>query len=227
MKRCNLGLILPLLLPMSAVAVAQQGSATQGFVYNMKMGDAKSGSMDFSMAFTIKATAQDGTRNASLVVKSPKIPPLDGKKLDATISPAGAISIGSTGDITKHYSVLQSSCRGGRRDWPDAANAYQPHQRLCFGLLAYALAEIRNILACVFERKPGGRRLHHHRARASLPVAIRSFVTMKGASDSGPSVTGQGNYDPVAHLVVNLHSILRLTPQAAQGQEVDVAMANP
>src|SRR5689334_15699024 len=81
-----------------AVAVAQ--TATPSFVYKVTMSaGAGTGSMDYTIDVAIKSTNADGSRPVNLTIHAPQMPPLNNKAMDATLTPYGAISVGSTGQM--------------------------------------------------------------------------------------------------------------------------------
>jgi hypothetical protein len=221
------GAVLASLVLTSAVAIAQQAPAAAGFVYNMKMGAGQgSGAMDLSMGFTIKSAEPDGTRKATLTVKAPKMPPLNGKQVDATISPAGAIEIGSTGDIPKHYSPADAKALSVAATGPMLQMMINPLNAFAKGC---GLAPSQNAGTSwhAFSNEAQSDVVYTITGREQRSGRDTIVVTMKSASSAGPSLTGQGDYDPAAHLVVTVHAEFKQSAQATMGQVLDVEMAQP
>jgi len=219
-----------LLLLSQAVAVAQSPPPPT-FVYKMTMGAGPgSGSMDYSMDVAITATQPDGTRNAKVTMHASKMPPIDNKTLDASISPFGALNIGSTGEMPK-----------GNFNPYNMAAAKQMSEA-AQGPMVQMMINPMNAFANGFAKAPAlklGATWHafSNEAMADVQYTVTGreqrngrdtvVVTMQTPSSSGPSVTGQGNYDPAAHLVVAAHCEIRQAAQDKNGQIIDVAMANP
>ncbi len=227
MERALFALVLPaLLLAISTPSIAQQASATpSGFVYNVKLGADHGGSMDISMDFTIASTAQDGARSASVLIRAPNMPPLNGKKVDATISSAGAITIGSTGDLKAHYSPAQAKAMAAAATAPMLQMMIDPLNVFAAGCGAAPSQKIGTSWR-VFNTMTQSDIVFTITGREQRSGRDTLAVTMATPSATGPSYSGKGNYDPSVHLVANVHVELR---QSAQGgaQVVDAALANP
>jgi hypothetical protein len=222
-KRLISGLLLPSLLLCSASAMAQQSGSPANFVYTIKTGMGGPSTLDISLAVTVTSTSRDGTRNANIAVHMPHMP-LDGKNVDATISPAGAITIASTGqfDTKGGYSAQSIQANEAAATAPMLQNMIAPLNTFASGCGKapsqktgaswHSLDETRNdMIYTISGREQRG-------GRDTLAI------TMKSATGASATASGQGNYDPVAHLVVSLHSE---THQMQAMQIVDVALTNP
>jgi hypothetical protein len=153
----------------------------------------------------------------------PQMPPLDGKQMDATISPAGAISIGSTGEMPKNYSPTQIAAASAAMSGPmvqqfinplntfAAAVAAAPSQKTGTSWHALSPEQIDVVYTITGRQAQSG-----HDTLA---------VKMASPSGNGPSISGQGNYDPSAHLVVTLHSEVRQSP-GGPSSITDVALGS-
>lgn len=76
-----------------AVVLMQTGALAQStppmFVYKITMTPRTgTGSTDYAIDVAIKSTNPDGSRQALLTVHAPKMPPIDGKSMDASTMPA-------------------------------------------------------------------------------------------------------------------------------------------
>lgn len=212
---------------MQSVAFAQ--SATPAFAYKITMSaGAGTGSMDYSLDVAIKSKNADGSRTASLTIHAPKMPPLDQKTMDATFSPFGAITVGSTGQMPKNYNPYNAA---QVKQMSDAST----------GPMMQMLINPLNTFANGLANAPSFKNGTTWQARSNETMADITYtvtgheqrngrdtavITMKSAS-GGPSVTGQGNYDPVSRLVIAVHCEIRQTPDAKEAQIVDVAMNGP
>lgn len=227
MKHGVFGSVLPaLLFTICVPAIAQQTLAVPGFTYNMKLGTGQRTSMDISMAVTVTSTDSGGTRSASIVVGAPKMPPLNGKKVGATISPAGEITIASTGDVSQHFSVANAKAMSDAAMAPmlqmmiDPLNVFAagcgaaPSQKIGTSWHLYNTMTQANVLYTItgHERRSG---------RDTLAV------TMSTPAATGAAYSGQGNYDPAQHLVDSVHVELRRSGQAGPAQVVDAALNSP
>jgi len=221
MKKCLFAVLGILLLPLSGIATAQQSSVPASFAYNVKMGTGSGPSVTLALSVAVQSTASDGSRQAEVTVHIPWMRPLDGKRMNATLSPFGAIQIASTGDINKSYSQMQVAAESQAASGPMVQNFISP------------LDTFADALAAAPSQKAGTS--WHAAAMQFVDVVYtitahqqqngRDTLSVTWASQgTGPAINGQGNYDPVAHLVVSLHSELR---QAAGGQAAvtDIAMA--
>ncbi len=212
MKPRIFGTALPVLLLISAPAAAQVASPN-AFVYNMKLSSGQRG-MDISLAFTVTATDSDGNRKAVAVVRAPKMVPLDGKKFDVTVDRAGVITVGSTGTFTTG-GAAEAKANSAAAIGPllqmminplnvfAAGCAAAPSQKVGTTWHAYSSAVMTDVVFTITGREQQG----GHNTIA---------VTMSSPG-SGASVTGKGNYDPAARVVVNVHSEVR---QAAGAREL-------
>lgn len=219
--------LLGLFLLTQAVALAQSPPPT--FSYKITMsGGAGTGSMDYTMDVTIKGTNPDGSRQAGLTIHAPKMPPVDNKSMDATLSPFGAITIGSTGEMPKHfnpYNIAQAKQMAQFANGPMMQMIINPLNAFANGLAAAPSfktgatwqAHSDEAMADVTYTVTG------HEQRGGHDTAV---IAMKSSS-SGPSVSGRGNYDLVSHLVVAAHSEIRQTADAKQAQVLDVVLNGP
>jgi hypothetical protein len=191
----------------------------------MKMGSGPGGgTIGLSLGFAIKSAAADGTRQAAMLVHFPMMRMMDGKKLDVTISPSGAVTVGSTGEIKAHYSPSQMKEASTAAQAPmmqmflNALNwfadgcAAAPSQKVGTSWHAFNTFVQSDIVYTV---------TGHEQQAGHDTIA----VTMKSAG-GGMSLSGQGNYDPVAHLVVSVHSQLQQAP-GTPAQVVDAQIATP
>lgn len=227
MARCIFGAVIAALLLTSALADAQQTPAAAGFVYDLKMGAGPgSGAMDLSMAFTIKSAEPDGTRKAILTVKAGKMPPLNGKQVDASISPAGAIAIGSTGDMPKNYSPAEAKALSSAATGPMLQMMINPLNAFANGC-GLAPSQHAGTSWHAFSNEAQSDVVYTITGREQRSGRDAIVVTMKSTSSAGPSLTGQGTYDPAAHLVVTMHAEFKQSAQATTGQILDVEMAQP
>lgn len=229
MKYWSIATVLLSFVLVQAIAAAQSPPPPT-FVYKMTMGAGPgTGSMDYTMDVAITSTEPDGTRKATLTLHASKMMQLDKKSVDATISPFGGITVGSTGEMPKNYNPFDIAA--GKQ----MAQASQ-------GPMVQMMINPLNTFANGFEKapplKPGATwHVFSNQTGADVQYTVTGqeqrngrntvVVTMKNPSNTGASVTGQGNYDPVAHLVVAMHCEIRQTPEDKNGQIVDVAMANP
>ncbi len=227
MKR--FAMVFAVLLLAQTVALAQSPPPPT-FVYKATMGAGPgTGSMDYSIDVAIVGTQADGTRTAALTMHAPKMMQLNNKTLDATISPFGALAVGSTGEMPKNYSPYNMA-------------AAKQMSQAAQGPMVQMMLNPMNTFANGFAKAPAlktGATWHafSNEAMADIQYTVTGreqrngrdtvIVTMQTPSSSGPSVTGQGNYDPAAHLVVAAHCEIRQTAQDKNGQILDVAMSNP
>lgn len=221
--------ILVSLVLMQAVALAQSPPPPT-FVYKINMGaGAGTGSMDYTIDVAIKSTNPDGSRPASLTIHAPKMPPLNNKTMDATLTPFGAISVGSTGEMPKGnynpFNAAQVKQMAEASNGPMMQMVLNPFNTFASGLSkapsfkngATWQAHSNEAMADVTYTVTG------HEQRSGHDTAV---ITMKSSS-TGPTVAGQGNYDPGSRLVVAVHCEIRQTADAKQAQVLDVAMQNP
>lgn len=226
MKHATFVSALPaLLLTICVPAIAQQTPAAPGFTYSMKLGTGQGTGMDVSMAVTVTSTDSGGTRSASIVVGAPKMPPLNGKKVGATISPAGEITIASTGDLTQRFSPANGKAMSDAATAPmlqmmlDPLNVFAagcgaaPSQKIGTSWHLYNTMMQVDVLY----------RITGHERRAGRDTIVVRMVT---PSPSGAAYRGQGDYDPARHLVANVHVELS-RGQGAPAQVVDAALNNP
>lgn len=224
MARQTLGPILILVFLMQAVALAQGPPST--YVYKMTMSSAGTGSMDYTMDIAIQTANPDGSRQATLTIHAPKMPPLNNTSMDATLSPFGAIIVGSTGEMPKNFNPFNI---GQAKQMQRASNGPMIQSFLTpFNTFASGLSN-----APSFKNGATWKALSNdtmaevtytvtrHEQRNGRNTAV---VTMKTGSN-GPSVTGQGNYDPASRLVVALHCEIRQTADAKQAQVLDAVMS--
>lgn len=227
MKHGIFGLVLPaLLFTICVPAIAQQTPAAPGFTYNMKLGTGQGTSMDISMAVSVTSTDSGGMRSASIVVGAPKMPPLNGKKVGATISPAGEITIASTGDLTQHFSPANAKAMSDAAMGPmlqmmiDPLNVFAagcgaaPSQKIGTSWHLYNTMTQANVLYTITG----------HERRSGRDTLV---VTMSTPSATGAAYSGQGNYDPALHLVDSVHVELRRSGQGVPAQVVDAALNKP
>jgi hypothetical protein len=210
-----------------AAAFAQTTPAP--FVYKVTMSaGAGTGSMDYTMDVAIKSTNPNGSRAARLTVHAPKMPPLDNKTMDATLTPFGAITIGSTGEMPKNmnpYSIAQQKQMAAASTGPMMQMMITPFNAFANGLAkapsfntgAKWQASSNETMTDVTYTVAG------HEQRNGRDTAV---ITMK-SPPYGPSVSGQGYYDPAAHLVMAVHCEIRQTADAKQGQVLDAVMSSP
>jgi hypothetical protein len=219
--------ILASFILVQGLAIAQSPPAT--FVYKINMsGGAGTGSMDYTMDVAIKSTNPDGSRPASLTIHAPKMPPLDNKKMSATFTPFGAITVGSTGEMPKNYNPFNAA---QVKQMSEASN----------GPMVQMLIDPFNTFANGLSKAPSFKNGATWQARSNEAMADITYtvtrheqrnghdtavITMKTPSN-GPSVTGQGIYDPASRLVVAVHCEIRQTPDAKEAQVLDVAMNSP
>ncbi len=218
-----------LLLSMQSVAIAQSPPPTT-FVYKMTMGAGPgSGSMDYTMDVAIKSTNADGSRAAALTLHAAKMPPVDKKTFDATITPFGVISVASTGEMpTGHFNPFS------------AAQAKQEAQA-AQGPMLQMMVDPLNTFAGGLSKAPSFKNGATWQAQSGAAMTIITYtvtgheqrngrdtaiITMKSAPN-GASVTGQGNYDPAGRLVVAVHCEIRQTADSKEAQVLDVAMISP
>lgn len=210
-----------------AIALAQSPPQALSYKVTMSAG-AGTGSMDYTMDVAIKSTNPDGSRAAALTVHAPKMPPLNNKTMDATLSPFGAITVGSTGDMPKgNYNPFNA---GQVKQMAQASNG--PMMQMLIG----PFNTFANGLAQAPSFKNGATwhaRSNEAMADVTYTVTGReqrngrdtAIITMTSSS-SGPSVTGKGNYDPASHLVIAVHCEIRQTADAKEAQVIDAAL-NP
>ena len=220
--------ILVSLVLIQAAALAQ--SAPPTLVYKINMGTgAKTGSIDYTMDVVIKSTNPDGSRSASLTIHAPKMPPINNKTMDATLSPFGAITVGSTGEMPKgNFNPFNM---GQAKQMAEATNGPMVQMMINpFNTFANGLANAPSFKNGVTWHSQSNEAMADitytvtsHEQRNGRDTAI---VTMKSAPN-GPFVTGQGNYDPAARLVVAVHCEIRQTADAKEAQVLDMAMNNP
>ena len=215
-----------LLFTICVPAIAQQTPAAPGFTYNMKLGTGQGTSMDLSMAVTVTSTDSGGTRSANIVVGAPKMPPLNGKKVGATISPAGEITIASTGDLAQHFSAANAKAMSDAAMAPmlqmmiDPLNVFAagcgaaPSQKIGTSWHLYNMMTQANVLYTITG----------HERRSGRDTLV---VTMSTPSATGAAYSGQGNYDPALHLVDSVHVELRRSGQGVPAQVVDAALNKP
>lgn len=207
-----------------AICAAQ--SAPPSFVYKITMGAGPgSGSMDYTMDVAIKSTNPDGSRAVSLTIHGSKMPMINNKTMDATLTPFGAIAVGSTGEMPKSmnpYSIAQQKQMMQAAGGPMLQMMLNPLNAFAGGLSSAPSfkngatwhADSSEVMTEITYTVTG------HEVRNGRDTAV---ITMKSAA-GGPSVTGQGNYDPAAHLVIAVHCEIRQTATDKQGQILDVAM---
>jgi hypothetical protein len=212
-----------------AQGLASAQSVPPAFAYKITMGAGPgTGSMEYSMDVAIKSTNADGSRPATLTIHVPKMPPLDKKTMDATISPFGAITVGSTGEMPKNYnpySVAQAKQMSQAASGPMMQMLINPLNTFANGLAnapsfktgATWQARSNETMSDITYTVTG------HEQRNGRDTAV---ITMK-STPGGPSVTGQGNYDPISRLVVAVHCEIRQTPDAKEAQILDAAMNSP
>jgi hypothetical protein len=189
-----------------ATALAQSPPAPT-FVYDITMSaGAATGSIRYTMDVAIEFTNPDGSRTASLTIHAPKMPPLDNKTANATLSPFGAITVGSTGEMPK-----------GNYNPYDAANVKQA-AAASTGPMMQMMINPLNTFANGLSKA-----VTRHEQRNGRDTAL---ITMK-TSSNGPSITGQGNYDPVSRLVVAVHCEMRQNADAKDAQVLDAAINAP
>lgn len=221
--------ILSSLVLAQATAVAQSPPAPT-FVYNITMGGGPgSGSMDYKMNVAITSTSPDGSRTAAVTMNAPKMPPVDKKTFDATITPFGVINIGSTGEMPK----------GGYSPF-DMGKAKQAAQAAQAPMLQMMLDPM-NTFAGGLSKAPSFKTGATWQAQSGVAMTTITYtvtgheqrngrdtaiITMKSAPN-GASVTGQGNYDPAGRLVVAAHCEIRQSADAKEAQVLDLAMSNP
>jgi hypothetical protein len=215
---------------LAQAVTAAQNAPPAMFVYKMTMSAGSgSGSMDYSLDVAVKSTNPDGSRASSLTIHAPKMPPIDKKTVDATLTPSGAITIGSTGDMPKGNINPYNSAQMKQMQ---AASIAPMLQSMIAPLNAFASG-----LAAAPSFKNGATwQAHSDEAMADVTYTVTgheqrngrdtAVITMKSSS-SGPSVSGHGNYDPVAHVVVAVHCEIRQTAGAAQGQILDASLSGP
>ena len=214
--------ILVCFLLVQAVALPQ--TPPQAFVYKITMsGGAGTGSMDYTMDVAIKSTNADGSRPASLTIHAPKMPPLDKKTMDATLTPSGAITVGSTGEMPtggfNPYNVAKVKQMQAASTGPLLQTLINPFNAFASGLSAAPSfktgatwhAQSGEAMADVIYTVTG------HEQRNGRDTAV---ITMK-TSPGGASVTGQGNYDPQSRLVIAVHSEIRQSADAKEGEVLD------
>lgn len=219
--------MLAALVLFQAVAAAQTQTEPT-FTYKMTAGaGAGTGSMDYSIDVAVKSTNPDGSRPATLTVHAPKMPPIDKKTFSATLTPVGAITVGSTGDMPKHFNPYNT---GQVKQMAAAANGPM------LQMLINPLNVFANGLSMAPSFKNGATwKAHSNETMADVTYTVTGHENRNGhdtavitmTSSSSPSVTGQGRYDPAAHLVVAVHCEIRQTPDAKQAQVLDAAMAGP
>jgi hypothetical protein len=213
---------------MQGIALSQSPPPT--FVYKINMGaGAGTGAMDYTMDVAIKSTNADGSRPASLTVHAPKMPPMNNKTFDATLTPVGAITVGSTGEMPK--GSFNPFNMAAAKQQAAAAN----------GPMLQMLMNPLNVFANGLSNAPSfkngaTRQAHSNETMADITYVVTgheqrnghdtAVITMKSSPD-GPSVTGQGNYDPASHLVVAVHCEVRQTADAKEAQVLDMAMSSP
>lgn len=214
---------------LQGVAIAQSAPPSS-FVYKITMsGGAGTGSMDYRMDIAIRSTNPDGSRPASLTIHAPKMPPIDNKTMAATLTPFGAITVGSTGEMPK-----------GSYNPFNAAQVKQMSEAST-GPMMQMLINPFNTFANGLSKAPSFKTGSAWQARSNEAIADITYtvtrheqrngrdtavIAMK-SSPNGPSVTGQGNYDPASRLVVAVHCEIRQSPDAKDAQVLDVAMSGP
>lgn len=230
MKHRTFATILVSLFLMQAVAIAQS-APPPAFAYKIAMSaGAGTGSMDYTMDVAIKSTNADGSRPVSLTIHAPKMPPLNNKKMDATLTPYGAISVASTGQMPT----------GGFNPFNTAQ--VKQMQQASTGPMMQMLINPFNTFANGLANAPSFKngatwQAHSNEAMADIKYTVTgheqrngrdtAVITMTTPASSGPSVTGKGNYDSASHLVVAVHCEIRQTPDAKEAQVLDVAMNGP
>jgi hypothetical protein len=218
--------LLALCVLMQAVAFAENPPPPT-FVYKITMSaGAGSGSMDYTMDVAVKSTNPDGSRPASLTLHAPKLPPMNNKTVGATLSPFGAITVGSTGEMPKGYNPFNAA---QVKQMQDAAS----------GPMVQMLINPFNTFANGLSKAPSFKTGSTWQARSNETMADVTYtvtgheqrngrdtavITMQ-SPPNGPSVTGRGYYDPASHLIVAVHCEIRQTPDAKDAQVLDVAMS--
>lgn len=221
------GSMLLCVLFIQTIALAQSPAPT--FVYKITMGaGAGTASMQYTMDVAIKSTNADGSRPASLTIHAPQMMPIDNKTLNATLTPFGGITVGSTGEMPKGnynpFNLGQAKQMSEASTGPMMQMMINPLNTFAAGLSSAPSfkdgvtwqAQSKETMALITYTVTG-----HEQVNGRDTVVI----TMKSSPD-GPSVTGQGDYDPAARLVVAAHCEIRQTAGAKEAQVFDVAM-NP
>jgi|GEM_PF-4709028 len=226
MKRLLFGLLLPSMLLPAAVAGAQQGQAPASFAYNLKAGMGQGPTLDLSLAVTITSTAQDGTRRANIVVRMPRMP-LDGKKVEATISPAGALMIASTGQFNTSPGMNPQSIKTNAEaaTAPMLQNFIAPINSFASGC-AKAPSQKPGATWHAYSKELNADVIYSISGREQHAGRDTLAITMKSASGASATVSGHGNYDPAAHLVVNVHSEVIQSVDPSATQVLDAALAS-
>lgn len=215
-----------LLFTICVPAIAQQTPASPGFTYNMKLGTGQGTGMDISMAVTVTSTDSGGARSASIVVGAPKMPPLNGKKVGATISPAGEITIASTGELTQHFSPSNAKAMSDAAAAPMLQMMLDPLNVFAAGCGAAPSHTIGASwhLYNTMTQADVVYTITGHERRSGRDTLV---ITMATPSAAEAAYSGKGNYDPAQHLVDSVHVELRRSGQGAPAQVVDAALNSP
>jgi hypothetical protein len=229
MKYWTFALILLSFVVAQTIAVAQSPPPAT-FVYKITMGGGPgTGSMDYTMDVAIISTQPDGARKATLTLHAPKMMPVDKKQFDATISPFGVLTVASTGEMPKNdnpFNMAAAKQMAQAAQGPQLQMMINPLNVFANGF-AKAPTLKQGATWHVFSNETGADVQYTVAGREQRNGRDTVIVTMQNPSNSGATVSGQGNYDTAAHLVVNVHCEIKQTPQDKNGQIIDVAMANP
>lgn len=182
-----------------------------------------------TIAFTLENTDADGTRHGSVLVKMTGIGnAMQPAKIDAAISPAGAISL-------KYDPAAMRPHMGMSKAEVAAASAGSQAAMLQFQLAPFnAFAS-----ACAAQKtlRPGAswRATSSELPPMDLAYAVTGrashsgrdtlAVTMQGTMVGGSgAVSGQGYYDPADRVVAGMHYEMK-SPDGRQGEIVDIDLA--
>lgn len=220
-------LVVALLL--TAVASAQQPAATQNLQYKISTGaQGAKATSDVTLNIAVTATDADGTRHGKVIIDVPHAPKMD--PIDVTVSPAGALLIKQPDKAPSFHMFMSKADQSAA-----AASGYVVMANMSlspFNQLAAACAQQKSF-------QPGAS--WHSSAGATMMAADLAYtvkgmeqrggrntvhVTFQNVSSSAPmQITGEGFYDPAAHLVVSTHFV-QSQPGSTQGEMVDIGLVN-
>lgn len=211
-------------------ASAQTRAAGTTISYDYTQGGAgpgmgKGAMQTTTLSFNIDRIDADGSAHANVTTQMPHVPGGDSPTFEATLMPSGAIVPKYDPNMRPHFSLSKSYMRSL------SGNSFAQQLTMQLGMVNFnALAD-----ECS-KRKLRIGQTWQATSTGMMPASVRFTVTgrqqqagrdvfvvsMETGSGGMGATTGQGYYDPVAHLVVGLHSTM--AGPGGQGQVTDITL---
>jgi hypothetical protein len=197
-----------LLIAVNGAALAQQPAPGQSLQYKITQGAAKGPSQDYTLNISIASTDPDGTKHGTVVIDAPF--KQKSNPTDVTVSPAGAVNVKMDMNPPGFHMFMSkaeqqnaqsqgvvSSIMMAMSTFNQVATACGQQKALKPGATWNSSAG-SNFIATELTFTAKG--MEQHGGRNTM------HVTFQNASTTAQmQITGEGYYDPAAHLVVSTH----------------------